>query len=183
MPVVFTRGFNPHIRIEAGWALPTGFSSGYEVSETEMAEELSVAEFIIGMNRELSKNAEILDAAFIPMPHTKLSRLAKEHFIHFEIDFPWEKEIIPERLAMMKEYKKVTPKRETVLDLNSYIQAVDYFDGKLSITYEQKEVGARIQDIIQGLTGFDVRKAVTLNPVVIKRFVEESGAFTDLLDV
>lgn len=170
LPVVYTKGFNPHIRIDMGWALPVGFSSLYEVAELELSNNIDPTAFRDRLNAELPQGIKVIEADIKILPAPRISRVAKEHYIEFSINNTIPEASIREALEKSKTYEKVTSKATKIISLPDYIRSIAFKDSKIIINYQQKESGARIQDIIDGLTGYDVRKAVTLDPTVLRRY-------------
>ena len=175
IPVCYSSGFNPHIRFETMWALPSGFESDYEVSEIELARDISFDEFQKSISPKLPAGLAISGLKVFPFPYTKISRLAKDQFIRFKFDPVLDLENAKINLAKSVNFMKITSKASKTINLNDFVKSLGTDDGKLVCDYFQVEGGARIQDIIEGITGYGVRKAVTLNPKVIDRYILING--------
>jgi radical SAM family uncharacterized protein/radical SAM-linked protein len=183
LPIVFTKGFNPHIRVEMNWALPIGFESVYEVAEIELASSVSEAEWLKKMNAELPAGIRVLQASVNAIPCAKLSKKAKEHFVLFEIESPLDEKTILENREKAVSFEKITAKASKIINLKDSIQSLSVTNGRMAVTYFQKEGGARIQDIIAGLLGLDVRQAVVYHPIIKKRYIEQDGTSILLMEV
>lgn len=182
-PVVFTKGFNPHIRVEMGWAIPVGFSSLYEPAEVELSKKVSGKKFIRLLNRTLPEGVRIQKAACFKMPRPKLARAGKAQLVSFSIDAVVPPKTVTENLKNASNFKKITSKNEKSLDLNEYIKDLSFRGKKILITYFQTEGGARIQDVIGGMTGFDVRQAVQLDPLIHNRSAQKDGKEIELFEL
>ena len=82
-----------------------------------------------------------------------------------------------------REFKKVTPKGEKIIDLKDFILSLNFEEDEAVAVYRQADGGARIQDIIEALTGMDTRQAVRLNPQVNYRYVVREGNRIGVFDV
>ncbi len=183
IPAVFTRGFNPHIRVEMGWALPIGFESVYETAEIDLARRMSGRKFRKLLNRSLPEGIRILEAKCWKMPRRKLSKTAKAHDTTFQIQCGLAAETVKMRLKEAENYKKATKSGEKTINLNEFLRDWSIENGILTVTYFQTDGGARIQDIIAGMTGLDVRSAVMHQPKIILRSVIQNGKALSLFHV
>jgi len=183
LPVVFTRGFNPHIKIEMGWALPVGFSSIYEVAEVNISKKIEGRYFMEEVNCQLPDGIKVLDAKVLSLSAKKLGKVGREQIITFSFDNSLSEDVILKNLKQVANFKKVTFKGEKVIDLGSFILEWKIEENRIKISYVQKEGGARIQDIIQAFTGYNVRKAVLLNPLVEEREVIVNKKRISLFDL
>jgi radical SAM family uncharacterized protein/radical SAM-linked protein len=182
MPAKFTEGFNKHIRLEMGWALPVGFESEYEVSQLELNKPLDPDEFIRMMQRELTSDLEILCARAVEKQN-RINRAAHEQMIEFVFSVGDGESALRKRYAGNTEFHKVTPKGEKTLNLEEYVESAEFGGDKVTVCYRQSDGGARIQDIIEAFTGMDSREAVRLNPTVIRRYVMKDGRRMEVFEL
>jgi radical SAM-linked protein len=183
LPVVFTKGYNPHIRVEMGWALPVGFSSLYEVAEIDLAREFPVRKLIKGINSGLPKGLNIISIKLIKMPYPRLTRLCREHYAVFSFDSgPFKKEIIS-RTELMGMFIKTGSKDDKAIDLKEYLDDFSFDSERVRIIFLQKEGGARMRDYISYLTGYDSRQSASLDPMVHYRYIKREGIAVKLFDV
>lgn len=183
IPIVFTKGFNPHIRVEMGWALPVGFSSLYEPAEVELSKKISGNKFLKLMNRTLPAGVRVEKAECFKTPRPKLARAGKDQLVSFVIDSAVPPKTVSDNLKNASKFVKITSKGEKTLDLNEYITDLSFRGTKTLVTYFQTEGGARIQDVINGMTGFDVRQAVQLDPLILKRSARKDGDEIELFQL
>jgi len=183
IPVCYSSGFNPHIRVESMWALPAGFESDYEVLEIELSRDMGSDEFFARLLPVLPSGLQFKGLKIFPFPYTKINRLAKDHFISFDFDSFIDYKTVESKLAASGNYVKKTPKSEKIINLNDFVRTLSSDEGKIICDYYQIEGGARIQDIIDGITGYGVRKAVTLNPRVIERYILKNDVKISIFDV
>lgn len=183
LPVVFTKGFNPRIRVDMGWALPTGFESDYEVAETTASEVLTPAEWLSALNAALPYGIAVTEVRIEKLPFPGFSRTGKSQWIDFEVNTSIASEELARRLELAANFEKVTSKVTKTMDLRPYIRKAESVSGKLLAVYSQEEGGARIQDVILALTGLDVREAAAAGVLVKRRTVEREGAEVPLVRV
>ncbi len=183
IPVVFTKGYNPHIRVEMGWALPIGFSSLYETAEIELAGAVNEVKLLKKLNKELPSGLKFIRFKVLKMPAAKLSKTGKEHSVQFSFNKAGIEDKVSEVLNYLGEFKKITSKKEKVINLKEYLTQFEIKESRAYVTFIQKEGGARIQDFITALTGYDTRRALILDPCVKKRFLMENGKQVLLFDL
>ena len=181
LPVQFTEGFNTHIRLEMSWALPVGFESEYEVSAMEMTEAMTESEFMDAMNAQLPDGLRLIGVKMLAA-HNRLNKTTKTQWIRFEIGIPDGMEDANARLDREPVVTKVTPKNTTQVDLRECVGRVVQTNGKLTADFLQKDGGARIQDVIRGLTGWDIREASRYCPRVLTRYIKEADKETGIFE-
>ncbi len=180
--ISFTKGFNPHIKVRTLDALPVGIESRYEIGEVELSIYEEVNEIIKRLTKCLPQGLEIKEGIIFKKGEKKLSNLSP-HFIELVIKPELSKEEIERNYNDSKNFIKKTIKNEKVISLHNYIKKWELESGDLFITYYQEEGGARLKDIIEGLTGFDIRKAAAFEPVILKRFIIKENEEVLLLRV
>lgn len=62
IPIAYTEGFNPHPKMVFGLPLSVGVTSEAEYGDFELAEKLSVEEFVSRLNKQLPAGLRIIDA-------------------------------------------------------------------------------------------------------------------------
>ncbi|MEA3494282.1 MAG: TIGR03936 family radical SAM-associated protein [Candidatus Margulisiibacteriota bacterium] len=65
LPVVYSQGFNPHMRISWGNALKVGRSSMDERAVVQFEENIKPHEVMAKLNKELPRGIEILEAFLV----------------------------------------------------------------------------------------------------------------------
>lgn len=172
IPVKFSAGFNPHISIEMGWAIPTGFESSYEVSQVDVWEEISGEEFCTRMNAVLPAGVQITQARALPLAH-KLNRHTKQQEVVFELDCPLTRAEVEERCRAYPVFRKVTPKKTKEITVAEFLKYFTIKDQKMTVCYRQTDGGARLQDMIEALCGWDQAAAQVYRPRVTGRLCNE----------
>lgn len=65
LPIAYSQGFNPHMKISWGQALKVGATSGRETAELQIDSWIKPEELKTRLNRELPKGLEILAAYLV----------------------------------------------------------------------------------------------------------------------
>lgn len=65
LPVAYSQGFNPHMKISWGQARKVGQSSPAEYAEINLENHLRPDELLTALNRQLPTGLEILDASLV----------------------------------------------------------------------------------------------------------------------
>ncbi len=175
IPIVYTRGFNPHLRVEMGWALPVGLSSNYEIAEIELSEKIRKKRLKTLLNMELPAGLKIIKIDLKALPSPKFTRICREHFVRFSFNSEFSEPVLLAKVKTMGEYMKAGMKGEKSINLNDYFKSIEFSGKRVFFTFIQKEGGARIRDFITYFTGMDARQSMTLEPLVERRFAVVDG--------
>ncbi len=106
VPVRYTEGFNPHIRLSMGPALPLGSESRHELFDLDVVEPLT-PEHLAAVNDRLPPGVRLLGWAELPPGAPSLGKAATEGVYRFTLP---NGEVIVERLRLSGE-GATTPKR------------------------------------------------------------------------
>jgi radical SAM family uncharacterized protein/radical SAM-linked protein len=175
LPVVFTKGFNPHIRVKLMGALSVGIESHYEIGEIDLWKEMPVEIFINKLNENLPAGIKLKMAFIREKGNFRVKSLNQPHYVTLFLKANYTKEFIEKNIKECRSFKKVTQKGEKIISLVDYLKDVSIEDGILSITYLHKDGGARLGDIIFGVAGVDIRNAPLYSTVINRRFVVEDS--------
>ncbi len=170
IPVCFTKGFNPHIKVKTLSALPVGVESHYEIAEIELSRHEDVGKIVTDWNSVLPMGIEIINGIIFKKGEKKLNKLSS-HYVYFKIESPISKEEIEKNYFLSEKFEKKTQKTTRIITLKNYIKEWWVEDGLVKIVFLQKEGEARLQDVINGLLGLDIRKAICYKPEILSRFL------------
>lgn len=182
LPAVFTRGFNPHIKVGLLGALPVGIESLYEIGEINLWKKMEEKKFIEEWNKSLPDGISIKKVFIKEKDFIKSKRLSISHYVTFSISASYSEEEIERKIENSINYKKVTPRGEKKLPLKDYIKHYHLMDKKIEITYLNIEGEARLQDILSGILGIDIRNAPLYNTRILERFILEDSKKIPLLE-
>jgi radical SAM-linked protein len=183
IPVVYTRGFNPHIRIEMGWALPVGLSSLYEIAEIELSSKIPDKKFENILNGELPLGLRVIKSKINKMPCQKFTKICREHIVVFSFNLKADKKDLLKKAEGMGEYMKEGMKEEKMINLKEFFKSIEFSDSRVYIAFIQRQGGARIKDFINYFTGYDARMAMTLDLLVEKRIIISGEGEKGLFDI
>jgi len=65
LPVAYSQGFNPHMKISWGRALKVGQASNEEIAEIQLEEFVKPADLMSRLNPHLPKGLEIIEAFLV----------------------------------------------------------------------------------------------------------------------
>jgi radical SAM-linked protein len=65
IPIAYSQGFNPHMKISWGQALKLGMTSDNEAATIQLAAPMTPREIMARLNQELPQGLEILDAVIV----------------------------------------------------------------------------------------------------------------------
>ncbi len=130
LPVCYSEGFNPHMKINFASALGVGVSAAVEYMDMELAGELPIREVMDRMNAKSPQGFAVLDGAYVPDKAPKL--MAMGNYATFELRGPVvrdaseaEIEEAAQRFNDQAEvlYTKVSPKngRKHVIDVKQHV--------------------------------------------------------------
>jgi len=114
-----------------------------------------------------------LDAVNLDAGH-KLNRATKSQRVNFSFIAEQSKEELLTRYKQNMEFKKITPRKEKIINLDEFVGNIYFENGRVFVEYFQTDGGARIQDIISAITGKDTREAVALKPFVHLRYIKDN---------
>lgn len=172
LPLVFSQGFSPHLKLSFGPALPVGVGSRAEYAEVLLGERVPIADFISAMNRALPQGLEVQEARYVdsslPSLQSQLNLATYEAEAEFSLPLKLKekaKRFLREKqiLAVRKEGRPA----ENILPQVQYLELLD-----------QKGKSARFQ-----LGMKDTGKGTVKPEVVVKAFAQFAGSSVEILSV
>lgn len=76
LPICYSEGFNPHMKLSFASALGVGVSADVEYLDMELSEKLPVADVIVRMNAKSPHGFAVLDGKYVDAKATKLMAAA-----------------------------------------------------------------------------------------------------------
>ena len=126
LPIAYSEGFNPHIKMSFATALAVGVTSDAEYMDFQLTQDLPAAEVLKRLNQQLPRGAEVLRLKKLHGKVTKL--MAAADLSSYEVRIPYfgelaEAEAAIESFNEAKEflYTRVTPKKTREIELKQYI--------------------------------------------------------------
>jgi radical SAM-linked protein len=162
LPVAYSEGFNPHVKLAFASALSVGVTGAQEYFDVELAEELPPAEFVTQLNRALPAGIAVPQAAAITQTHKAL--MAVINYAAYSAELPAAGEpIVAEatvasfNAAETVMYTRQSPKGRREIDLKQFVENLTAkMDGnKLLLTFgiAIKQTGsAKASELLEVLT-------------------------------
>lgn len=138
LPICYSEGFNPHMKINFASALGVGVAAEREYMDMELAEEIPVQEVMERMNTVSPQGFAVLDGQYVDGKATKLMAMA--NYAIYTLRGP----------------VKGTATTDTVCQaLNAFNQAVDVAYEKPAVRGRHKARLIQVKDhVIEPLTGY-----------------------------
>ena len=87
LPLAFSKGFNPHIKMNFAMPLSVGVSSDYELLEVELTEKIDPKDFILRASETLPHGLEFIDAKYTKTKDSLMSQVSRAKYaLHFRVD-------------------------------------------------------------------------------------------------
>ena len=146
LPVAYSQGFNPHMKMSFASALAVGTTSDAEYFDFELTARLDAREVMSRLNAQLPRGAELLRLKMLEGKAPALMALADASSYEIEVGFDGDESGLRnaiERFNVAKSipFTRVTPKKTRELDLKRYVlRPIEYaIEGsRLRLTVEIK---------------------------------------------
>lgn len=137
LPICYSEGFNPHMKLSFASALGVGVSADIEYMDMELEEPIPVQEVIDRMNRTSPNGFAVLDGKYVDAKATKL--MAAANYAVYDLMGPLQGTTTQEALSAQ---------------LNAFNEARDVTYEKTSIKGKQKTRLINVKDhIVEPITG------------------------------
>jgi len=148
LPVKFTEGMNPKVKMSFPTALPLGMESRCEVVELQLPPEFTVAEICERLDRELPDGLETFDGDVLFKGEKWALTGISYRVFGSEDELPGDDEIA--RLLTQDQVRVQRRKKE--LDIKPLLQAAAREDGRLAVSIAWTDNGtARPEDLLSAL--------------------------------
>lgn len=172
LPLVFSQGFSPHLKLAFGPALSVGVGSRAEYADVVLGERVSIADFISRMNKALPDGMQIREAKYVdnrvPSLHSQLNLATYEA----NVEFSCSTELEGKAKRFLGE-KQVFATRKEGGPAEDIIPQIQHFE-----VLDQKNKSARLQLGIK-----DNGKGFIKPQVVLKAFARFAGLSLEILSV
>lgn len=137
LPICYSEGFNPHMKLSFASALGVGVSADIEYMDMELEEPIPVQEVIDRMNRTSPNGFAVLDGKYVDAKATKL--MAAANYAVYDLMGPLQGTTTQEALSAQ---------------LNAFNEARDVTYEKTSIKGKQKTRLINVKDhVVEPITG------------------------------
>ncbi len=127
LPVAYSEGFNPHMKISFASALPLGVTGAAEYMDLEMMEKVPLAEAMERLQAVLPKGFAVRAARYMPPKTGAMMALINLAEYEISLDLPKDKIAAAQdavagfNRAETAPYTKVTPKARREIDLKQFV--------------------------------------------------------------
>ncbi|MFA9422711.1 MAG: TIGR03936 family radical SAM-associated protein [Sedimentibacter sp.] len=147
-PAKYSEGFNPHMKTSFGYPLSLGIESVGEYFEIELNENIEPEQFILGMNKVLPKEMQIIKSRVTDDEESIMTRCAyAEYIINLEsenIDVTMLQELFKEMMetgVIYSRQKKNKKNKLVTKEINTkeyikYLKAEKISDNKITVEAE-----------------------------------------------
>lgn len=126
LPVAYSEGFNPHVKLAFASALSVGVTSRQEYFDVELTQAVEPEAFLAKLSAVLPDGMAVLQAVPIEQPHKAL--MAVVNFAAYTVELPLtgsvdaaEQAVAAFNAAQAVSYTKHSPKGNREIDLKQYI--------------------------------------------------------------
>ncbi|WP_346355920.1 TIGR03936 family radical SAM-associated protein [Azotosporobacter soli] len=127
LPVAYSEGFNPHMKLAFASALPVGVTGAAEYMDLELVERVDLAEAMERLQAVLPEGLAVRAARY--MPQGTPAMMAQINLVEYEIRLSLAPEQIAEveasfnafNAAETAPYTKVTPKSRREIDVKNFV--------------------------------------------------------------
>ncbi len=167
LPIAFSRGFNPHMKMAFWQALPVGFESKCEYFTMELEKRLSTELILTNLNKELPCGIEIVQADFAQ----KLAPWPSEFIVVYRAtlyDKEWPGELWEKFTSNPRPVERVTKKgKKRTFDTMNYVESLEFLTSReLQVHLRQNMFGClSLLEVISVIFGHDYAKPSEINVV------------------
>ena len=126
LPIAYSEGFNPHIKMSFATALAVGVTSDAEYMDFQLTQDLPAAEVMKLLNKQLPKGAEIIQLKKLKGKVQPLMAVAD--LSSYEINVPYTGQLSEVQSAVKIfndtktiDYTRITPKKTRQIEIKQYI--------------------------------------------------------------
>lgn len=138
LPVAYSEGFNPHMKINFASALGVGVSADTEYMDMELLEECAAADVVRRMNEQAPDGFAVLDGAYMDAKAPKLMAMA--NYAVYEVQGPLTRPVATAELTQLLAtfnhldsvtYEKVSPKSHKTRTINVKEHLIEPLQGRM----------------------------------------------------
>ncbi len=158
LPVAFSHGFNPHMKVSFWHALPVGFESRSEYCNITLTEKITCEEVHRSLNKELPCGIEILRVENTK----KLIQWPDEYLVVYRVvlfDKIWPRNLWQEFVRHPQQIERITKKgKKRVFDLMTHLKSLIFKDDKtIELVLKQSSSGGpNLPEVIGAIFGHDL---------------------------
>ena len=126
LPIAYSEGFNPHIKMSFATALAVGVTSDAEYMDFQLKQDLPVAEVFERLNQQLPQGAEVTRLKKLYGKVSKLMAAADLSSYEIRVPYDGQSSEIKDAIKNFNEaevinYTRITPKKTRDIEIKQYI--------------------------------------------------------------
>ncbi len=124
--MVYSEGFNPHMKISFSSALALGITAEMEYVDMDVIDEDSLESIKQRLNAVAPRGLEVLGGRYMPEKVKKMMAIC--NYAIYEVtgpttaDVDWDAVLVSFNEASQIDYEKVTPKKTRIIDVKQFVK-------------------------------------------------------------
>ncbi len=173
-PIAFSQGFNPHLKIAFGPALPVGMESGTEYLDLEIDAFADLLQITKGLNNTLPEGVRILESKVVPKKAPSLSGSISRYTYEVAIAARHRGGIEERVKDFLSRTSVIVSKEGKQKDIRPCIESITAGHESLVCTLvDQDQLKPRIQDVIESLFNIGKDQSVLFRVKRVGMFCRE----------
>jgi radical SAM family uncharacterized protein/radical SAM-linked protein len=174
VPIAFSQGFNPHLKIAFGPALPVGMESETEYLDLEIDPFADLLQITKGLNSTLPEGVTILESKVVPKKAPSLSGSISRYTYKVIVAAPYRDGIEERVLEFLSRTSVIVSKEGKQKDIRPCIESIaPGLDNLLCTLVDHDQIKPRLQDVIEHLFGIGRDESVLFRATRIGVYCRE----------
>jgi radical SAM family uncharacterized protein/radical SAM-linked protein len=182
VPIAFSQGFNPHLKIAFGPALPVGMESEAEYLDLEIDPFADLLQITSGLNSALPEGVRILESKVVPKKAPSLSGSISRYTYEVIVAAQYRDRIEERVQEFLSRTSVIVSKEGKQREIRPCIESIAAGPDSLSITLvDHDQLKPRMQDVILQLFNCSSEQVVFFRVKRKGMFCREMGTWKDPL--
>jgi len=188
VPIAFSQGFNPHLRVAFGPALSVGMESETEYLDMETDPFVDLLVTTKSLNNTLPEGVRILESRIVPKKASSLSGSIGRYVYEVDVPEKYAERIEERTINFLSQTSVIVTKEGKQKDIRPGIESITITRPKnapqLQITLQdQNQLKPRVQDAIDQLFGISKEQSVLFRVKRTALFIKDNGEWKSPMDV
>ena len=124
LPVAYSQGFNPHMKVTIAMPLPVGCTGEREIADVIMEERLALEEIVAALTVACPEGMAIIDAREVPLKGAAMPNLIRQATYRLTLSGIAEQDARQRVAALLEQQEVRVQFREQSYDLRPLIQSI-----------------------------------------------------------
>jgi radical SAM family uncharacterized protein/radical SAM-linked protein len=184
VPIAFSRGFNPHLKMAFGPALPVGMESVTEYLDLEIDPFTDLLQLTKALNNTLPEGVRILESKVVPKKAPSLSGSISRYVYEVAIAAPYRGGIEERVKDLLSRTSVIVSKEGKQKDIRSCIESITTGLASLVCTLvDHDQLKPRILDVIEHLFNIGHDQSVLFRIKRVGLYSKEEGQWVSPLSL